>query len=198
MINALISSIPFDKDDSIKVMDLGCGTGTVTKLLKDKFEDANVTCLDLAENMIEMAKIKLNGYKDIDYITGDFYHFNFPEKYDVIVSSLALHHLVTDEDKKEFNAKIYKALNLSGLFLNADVILGSNNYLQELYLEKWKEFMNQNVSMEEIEKKWIPAAKEEDHPAKLVDQLEWLQNIGFKDVDVIWKYYGSAVYGGYK
>ena len=198
MINALISSIPFDKDDSIKVMDLGCGTGTVTKLLKDKFEDANVTCLDLAENMIEMAKIKLNGYKDIDYITGDFYHFNFPEKYDVIVSSLALHHLVTDEDKKEFYAKIYKALNPSGLFLNADVILGSNNYLQELYLEKWKEFMNQNVSMEEIEKKWIPAAKEEDHPAKLVDQLEWLQNIGFKDVDVIWKYYGGAVYGGYK
>jgi tRNA (cmo5U34)-methyltransferase len=145
-----------------------------------------------------MAKIKLNDYKDIDYVTGDFYHFKFPEKYDVIVSSLALHHLVTDEDKKEFYTKIHEALNPGGVFLNADVILGSNDYLQELYLEKWKEFMNLHVSVKEIEEKWIPAAEDEDHPAKLVDQLDWLRDIGFSDVDVIWKYYGSAVYGGYK
>ena len=198
MINALISSIPFEKEDSIKVMDLGCGTGTITKALKQEFNDAQVTCLDLAENMLEMAKIKLDDYKDINYITGDFYHFNFHEKYDVIVSSLALHHLVTDEDKKGFYTKVYEALNSGGVFFNADVVLGTNNYLQELYLEKWKEFMNQSVSMEEIEEKWIPAAEEEDHPSKLVDQLNWIHNIGFKDIDVIWKYYGGAVYGGYK
>lgn len=198
MINALINSIPFKKEDSIKVMDLGCGTGTITKSLKEKFPNARVTCLDLAENMIEMAKIKLDQYEDINYVTGDFYHFDFPEKYDVIISSLALHHLITNDDKKEFYTKIYKALNPGGVFLNADVVLGSNEYLQELYLEKWKEFMNQNVSIKEIEEKWIPAAEEEDHPAPLIDQLDWLRDIGFKDVDVIWKYYGGAVYGGYK
>ncbi len=198
MINALISSIPFKKKDSIKVMDLGCGTGTITKALKEEFPNAQIKCLDLAENMLEMAKIKLNDYKDIKYVTGDFYHFNFSEKYDVIVSSLALHHLVTDNDKKDFYEKIYEALNQSGVFLNADVVLGSNEHLNELYLEKWKEFMNKSIEMDEIEQKWIPAAEEEDHPSKLVDQLNWLQNIGFKDVDVIWKHYGRAVYGGYK
>lgn len=182
MITALISSIPHDKRDSIKVMDLGCGTGTITKSLKDKFKNANVTCLDLAQNMIKMAKLKLNRYYNINYITGDFYHFNFPEKYDVILSSLALHHLVTDEDKKQFYTRIYEALNPGGVFLNADVVLGSNEYLQKLYLEKWKEFMNKSVSMKEIEEKWIPAAEEEDHPAILIDQLGWLREIGFKDV----------------
>ena len=198
MINALISSTPFNSDDSIKVMDLGCGTGTITKLLKDKFPNAKITCLDLAENMIEMAKIKLRQYNDINYIIGDFYNFNFPEKYDIILSSLALHHLLTDDDKKEFYSKIYEALNSNGIFLNADVTLGSNDYLQELYLKKWKEFMNTNVSMKEIEEKWVPAAEEEDNPAKLVSQLDWLLDIGFKDVDVIWKYYGGAVYCGFK
>lgn len=198
MIDALISSIPFNPENSIKVLDLGCGTGTITKSLKEKFKNANVTCLDLAENMIEMAKIKLDKYNDINYITGDFYHFIFPDKYDVIISSLALHHLVTDNDKKEFFAKIYEALNSDGVFFNADVVLGSNDYLQKLYLEKWKEFMNQSVSLEEIENKWIPAAEEEDNPTKLVDQLNWLHDIGFKDVDVIWKFYGGAVYGGFK
>jgi tRNA (cmo5U34)-methyltransferase len=198
MINALISSIPFNHQDSIRVLDLGCGTGTISKNLKEIFPNAKVSCLDLAENMIEMAKIKLNRYNNIDDITGDFYHFKFSEKYDVIISSLALHHLVTDNDKIEFYKKIYESLNSGGVFFNADVVLGSNDYLQDLYLKKWKEFMNQSVSMDEIENKWIPASREEDNPAKLIDQLNWLHDIGFKDVDVIWKYYGGAVYGGFK
>ncbi|MGB9979051.1 class I SAM-dependent methyltransferase [Methanobacterium sp.] len=198
MINALISSIPFEHDAPVKVLDLGCGTGTVTKTLKEEFKKADVTCLDLAENMIEMAKIKLKDYNDIEYVIGDFYDYNFTEKYDVIVSSLALHHLATDEDKKGFYKKIYEALRHGGIFLNADAVLGSSKYLQDLYTSTWKKFMNQSISMEEIEKKWIPAAEEEDHPAKLIDHIDWLRDTGFKDVDVIWKYYHLAVYGGYK
>ena len=198
MIDALISSIPFKHDAPIRVLDLGCGTGTITKTLKEQYKNAHVTCLDLAENMIEMAKIKLEDYMDIEYVIGDFYEYDFTEKYDVIVSSLALHHLVTDEDKKGFYLKIYDALDKGGLFSNADVVLGPNNHLQNLYIDKWKEFMNQSVSMREIEEKWIPAAEEEDHPAKLIDHIDWLREIGFKDVDVVWKYYHLAVYGGYK
>lgn len=198
MINALVSSIPFKNTNSFKVIDLGCGTGTITKSLKEKFENADITCLDLAENMIKIAKIKLNDYDNIKYVTGDFYAFDFPEKYDVIVSSLALHHLGTDDDKKRFYRKIYNALNHGGVFLNADVILGSNEYLNDLYIARWKEFMNRSISIEEIEEKWIPASRDEDHPAKLVDQINWLCEIGFKYVDVIWKYYGVAVYGGFK
>ncbi len=198
MIDALISAIPFKKDDPIKVIDLGCGTGTITHLLKVRFPNAQVTCLDLAPNMLEMAKIKLTHYNNINYITGDFYHLKFTEKYDVILSSLAIHHLDSDEDKKEFYKKIYHSLNSEGLFINADVVLGSNNYLQELYLDKWREFLKESFSNEMIEEKWIATAEKEDNPSKLIDQLEWLDEIGFKDVDVIWKYYGGAVYGGKK
>lgn len=41
-------------------------------------------------------------------------------------------------------------------------------------------------------------SEEEDRPAKLIEQLNWLAEIGFTDVDVIWKYYNFAVYGGLK
>ena len=198
MINTLTSSIPFEHDAPIKVLDLGCGTGTVTKTLKEQFKNAQVTCLDLAENMIEMAKIKLKDYKDIEYAIGDFYEYNFSENYDVIVSSLALHHLAADEDKKEFYKKIYDALVHGGIFLNADAVLASNKQLQRIYTAKWKEFMNKSISMKEIEEKWVPAAETEDHPVKITDHLDWLREIGFKDVDVIWKYYHIAVYGGFK
>ena len=38
----------------------------------------------------------------------------------------------------------------------------------------------------------------EDSPAKLRDQIKWLEAIGFRNVDVIMKYYNFAIYGGIK
>ena len=198
MVDALVSAIPFDKSTAIKVIDLGCGTGTVSKRVKINFPDAVITCLDFAESMIELAKIKLSGQIDVYYQVGDFAHFDFKEKFDVVISSLALHHLVTDKDKKDIYSRIYNSLNSPGIFYNADNILAANDYLQGLYINKWKEFMIRNVSKEEIKNKWLPRYYLEDRPARLVDQLNWLREIGFKDVDVIWKYYNFAVYGGRK
>jgi tRNA (cmo5U34)-methyltransferase len=198
MLDALISAIPFDKSSVIKVVDLGCGTGTISKRVNSVFPSAVITCVDIAENMIEMAKSKLSGHPDIRYQLGDFNRFDFDEKYDVAISSLSLHHLLTDEDKKNFYRRIYDALTPGGIFYNADNVIASNDYLQEIYMDKWKQFMLKKISEEEIENNWIPRYYDEDRPAKLLDQLIWLKEIGFTDVDVIWKYYNFAVYGGRK
>jgi tRNA (cmo5U34)-methyltransferase len=58
--------------------------------------------------------------------------------------------------------------------------------------------MKRHVAEEEINNKWLQQYQEEDRPAKLMDQIAWLTNLGFGDVDVIWKYYNFAVYGGRK
>jgi len=65
-------------------------------------------------------------------------------------------------------------------------------------MAKWKAFMNKSVSLEEIENKWMVNYKTEDRPTRLIDHIDWLMDIGFDDVDVVWKYYNFAVYGGYK
>jgi len=198
MIRAVLAAIPFDKSDPMAVIDLGCGTGTIARSIGQAFPQARVTCLDLAENMIEMAKLKLAGVPDTRFQVGDFRDYHFDDTYDVVVSSLALHHLVTDGEKIDFYRKIYAALRPQGVFYNADVILGSSPYLQAAYLEKWHEFMRKQVSEEEITHKWLPKYYSEDRPAKLIDQVGWLANLGFVDVDIIWKYYNYAVYGGRK
>lgn len=168
------------------------------KKIKERFPNAKIICIDLAEKMIEMAKIKLAGYDDISYRVLDFRDFEFEKKkHDLVVSSLALHHL-TDEAKKQFYKRIYNALSSGGVFYNADIVLGSSNKLQGVYMEKWINYMNKKISMKKIESKWLPKYDEEDIPAKLIDQMDWLRDIGFRDVDVIWKYYNFAVYGGSK
>jgi hypothetical protein len=65
-------------------------------------------------------------------------------------------------------------------------------------MDQWRAFMRRNLSDQEIEEKWIAKYRVEDHPARLIDQLAWLTAIGFADVDVTWKHYNFAVYGGVK
>ena len=198
MIKALLAAIPFDRSSHIEVIDLGCGTGTIARCIQQAFPQARITCLDLAENMIEMARLKVGEFPDTRFQVGDFRDYSFDTAYDVVVSSLALHHLVMDEEKMGFYRKIYAALRTQGVFYNADVILGSSQHLQAAYLEKWREFMKKQVSEEEIDQKWLPKYYGEDRPARLIDQIDWLTGIGFVEVDIIWKYYNYAVYGGRK
>ncbi len=198
MVNAVVDSIHFEKDSAIRIIDLGCGTGTIAEKISEKFRNSKIYCLDIASNMIDIARHKLSGCTGIEFIHGDFCKIEFNNKFDVVVSSLALHHIENDQCKREFYKKIYDNLTISGLFINADVVLASAEYHQIINMIRWIEFMNKNVSQDEIFGNWIPKYKAADRPAKLMDQLKWLEDIGFKSVDVFWKYYNFSVYGGIK
>lgn len=197
IIDALALAIPFKKDKKIRIMDLGCGTGNITKALKEKYPHASVTCIDLAENMLETAKAKLNDCADIEYWCGDIREFNYSRKYDAIISSLVLHHL-EEKDKRGFYKTVFKALNKGGVFYNADMVLASNKHLERVYLEKWKTFMRRSFSLSKINNVVLKRKDDEDRPVKLETELKLLKDVGFKNIDVLWKFYNFAVYGGSK
>jgi len=192
MISALISAIPFPKDKRFSVADLGCGTGTISKAVTDAFPNVSVTCIDIAENMLDIAKTKVG--KGAKYVLADLNDYEFEERYDLIVSSLALHHLESDGDKMRLYRKIHSALNPNGMFVNADIVLGENERLQSVNMEKWHEFLKRSFPEDEIQKKWLPTYYAEDRPARLLSHLDMLRECGFSVVDVIYKYYGYAVY----
>lgn len=194
MVEALVNTLPFDHSENIEVIDLGCGTGTISRAVKDAYPKAKITCLDISGKMLQIAAGKLSDAQDAAYINSNFYDFNFDKKYDAVVSSLALHHLATKEDKLDFYRKIYSCLNIDGIFINADVVLASTDILQERFMEQWKNFMRINVPTDEVESKWIPTYYEEDRPAQMMEHFEMLKDVGFEVVDVVWKYYNYAVY----
>jgi tRNA (cmo5U34)-methyltransferase len=198
MLEALILAIPFDKDYLLQVLDLGCGTGTVAQYILRTFPLAHVTCLDFSKQMIGMAQVKLADLDRVSYLVQDFRDFTPTKPYHAIVSSLALHHLATDDEKQAFYKRVYEGLLPGGCFYNADVVLGASEHLQSAYIRRWKEFMQRRMSEEEVENVWLRKYSEEDRPAQLVEQLGWLSAIGFTNVDVLWKYYNFAVYGGVK
>ncbi len=194
MVEALVSALPFDHDDAFNVLDLGCGTGTVSRAVLDAFPCARLTCLDIAENMLGIARRRLSSAQDARFVHADFYHYGFDRQYHAVVSSLALHHLVTPQDKLDFYEKIYDALKPGGILVNADVVLASTDTLQRQYMEHWKSFMLRALPQDEVENVWIPKHYEEDRPVSLLDHLAMLKEAGFTAMDVVWKYYNFCVY----
>ncbi|MFA5928470.1 MAG: class I SAM-dependent methyltransferase [Candidatus Margulisiibacteriota bacterium] len=197
MLDCLVSVLPFAKAAKIKVLDLGAGTGTISYLIKSRFPKAQVTCVDISPKMLEEAGKKLQGFRDVKYEVADLAGYRFSEKVDAIVTSLALHHLAPDPGKRSFYKKAFAALKPKGMLVNADIVLAGSSRIQSFYISKWQEYLKQNLSNEHIHENH-KRYEREDRPNVLLQELEWLQQAGFKHVDVYWKYYNFAVYGGQK
>ncbi len=196
MIEALVNAIPTDMD-SPRVLDLGCGTGNITKKVLEVFPNAKITCLDISDKMIEISKEKLSDY-EIEYVLGDFTIIDIIDNYDVIISSLALHHIETDEEKLEMYKYIFNALNDGGVFYNADVVKSDSPYNNELNERKYVEYMKlKNATNKEIED-FKNRRNDNDSPITLLKHFNLLEESGFSHIDVIWKYYGNAVFGATK
>lgn len=69
-----------------KVLDIGCGTGNYTGLLKERFPRAQIKAIDISKEMVGISKEKLKG-KSIEFITADAEAINFSEDFDLISSN---------------------------------------------------------------------------------------------------------------
>lgn len=152
--------------------------------------------IDISEKMIEVAKYRFKDKNNITYIIGDYSKCGFDKKFDIVVSSLSIHHL-TDDQKKQLYENIYIILNPGGVFINADQVLGSTPFIETVYKRAWKLTVeNSGLSRDEISSAYERTAL--DRMGTLDDQLKWLKDIGFIDVDCIYKYYNFVVMFGRK
>lgn len=84
---------------SYNALEFGCGTGLISFNLHDKLKD--ITCIDTSQGMIDTLNAKIQQYKVNNMIAyqGDINDENLLiPKYDLIYTSMALHH-VLDIDK---------------------------------------------------------------------------------------------------
>lgn len=197
MMSALIDALPFKKRDRLRVLDLGCGTGNLSRKIISAYPNARITCVDMAENMLKMARAKLKDHNKINFWLGDIRDFDYSGKYDAIVASLVLHH-VEKNDKTRFYRRIQKALSKNGVFFCIDIFLSASRHLQKLHMDKWKEFMRAHgLTMKKIND-MIRRHRKEDRPLVFEDELNIMRHAGFKRVEVVLKHYNFALYGGGK
>ncbi len=91
------------------VLDLGCGTATLTILIKKACPEAEVTGLDGDPKILEIARSKV-GELDITLGQGMAFELPYPDgSFDRVVSSLVIHHL-TRENKMRTFREIFRVL----------------------------------------------------------------------------------------
>lgn len=100
-----------------RVLDLGCGTATLTILVKQTHPDAEVIGLDGDPNVLEIGRAKAaKAGVDITLDHGLAFQLPYPEdSFDRVLSSLVLHHL-TSENKRRAFREVYRVLRPGGEF----------------------------------------------------------------------------------
>lgn len=101
------------------VLDLGCGTGALTRAAAEASHTGRVTGIDLSAEMIAHAR-RLGG--GAHYVEGDISRLAQPEgSVDVVVSALALHH-VDPEARDAVLAGAFRVLRHQGRLLIAEFV----------------------------------------------------------------------------
>lgn len=102
-----------------KALELGCGTGLVSFVLRDEF--SQLTLIDTSQGMVDVAneKIKNLNQKNMKAYCKDLLTENTEDKkYDVIYSAMALHHI---ENIEEILKKQYEILEDNGYICIAEL-----------------------------------------------------------------------------
>lgn len=97
----------------MKVLDLGCGTGTLTIMTKRNHPDTQVTGIDGDSEVLRIAQEKSRG-TDIQWDEGLASSLPYPDStFDRVVTSLVIHHLAKEDKRRAFK-EIYRVLKPRG------------------------------------------------------------------------------------
>lgn len=186
--------IPFGTDDAIEVLDLGAGTGLFAQHVFTKYPRARFVLCDLAPKMLEVARERFRQVEDqFEYVVADYRHFQSTKRYDLVISSLSIHHLTNSEKGKLFT-EVYRSLKEGGVFINVDQIKGPTAEMEKLYRTDWLDKVREKGAAEELIQASIQRRTKYDKDALLVDQLRWLSEAGFANVDCVYKNYFIGVF----
>jgi tRNA (cmo5U34)-methyltransferase len=168
------------------ILDIGAGTGLLSALLLQRYPAASLTLLDISDQMLKVAHERFSGKPDTRYITGDYSTLDLGGPYDLICSALSIHHL-SHEDKETLCRRIYDALNPCGVFVNADQAAGETPALDREYMRYWDGFIRNGPLGTDEQAEILKRRASLDRNAKLSVQLQWLDDSGFVDIDVVYR-----------
>lgn len=188
LMDRLIDAVP---TTSRRVLELGCGTGTLSLRLVQTLPDACFTFLDASPEMLATTRARVEQvapgaldrcvfmearFEDIDEATG---------RWDLVVASLSIHHMQSPEP-------LYRALagvlEPGGALRMSDGVRAAAEDRHDAHMRVWETFWRQpgNLSEQEIESV-LDHVRRHDHYQSLVDHFDWLRAAGFHRCDCLWR-----------
>ena len=168
------------------ILDLGAGTGLLTKYIYDHFPDAKYTLIDVSEQMLSVAKERFKGLTNFNFIIADYSSEIFKNTYDLVISGLSIHHLSNNNKQSLFN-KVFHLLPQDGWFVNFDQFNAESVVINNMYNEWWYNLIrNSDLSKEEYDK-WLER-RELDQENTIEESKSMIRKSGFNLVECIYNY----------
>lgn len=74
-----------------RVLDAGAGGGALARHLAQLLPDGSLTCIDVSEGWIDVARRRLRRHGHVEYVAGDICDLHRPRAFDVVVLHFVLH-----------------------------------------------------------------------------------------------------------
>jgi tRNA (cmo5U34)-methyltransferase len=180
---------------SPRILDLGAGTGMLSRVVAGLRPDVHFVLLDGAAELLAQAEQSLDGGCASCTTVAQDMRDPIPDgPYDAVVSALAIHHL-EDSEKRDLFKRIHHVLRPGGVFVNAEQVAGATDEVSTLNHSLWLE-RARAAGATEAELEAAHRRMEHDRPATVGAQLGWLSELGFQDVDCFYKNFFFAVFAG--
>jgi len=182
-----------------RVLEIGA-SGVPTEQLSFELPESTFTLVDPSEEALSDAANHLATHLCTESapttVVADIVE-DLPEgPFDVVTSGLTVHRL-PDDDKRALFEKVREVLVPDGVFVLVEEVSGPTLALDDLYHRAWLDDVRATGTNDDVVEAAL-GAMIYSHPATVSDQLAWLKQAGFRDVDCFSKRYGYAVIGGWK
>ena len=193
----ILTMLPFSSADTVRVLELGPGTGNLTQKVLTRFPHSTVVGYDLSEQMLAQARAKLAAFEArLQLCQGDISQTVFPGPFDAVVSAIAVHH-VPPLSKPILFHRVYAALRPGGVLVLGDAFQATTPALGDTY----RRFIAEEMERRGVDTTAADAYRSRSGPSggastQVQAYLRWMQQAGFVNVDCVWKHFGRAVVYG--
>jgi len=207
----VLRMIPLQIDAPIRILDVGAGYGALAAALLRDRPNATAVCLDASDAMLQLGPAKNPDLKHrMAFVQGSLdspaWLNSVPGTFDAVVSARALHHFTANQRRRHIFKELFPLVRSGGCFINADNVRAATKSLSERYRRARDEYLDRYVRESSAGKTNLADAKAATPSSYhgphnngiLEEELAWLREAGFEDVDCFWKFTTTVVYGGFK
>lgn len=132
-----------DGGKGLHFLEIGCGTGRLTRFMKLAFPDAKITALDLSRPYLDKAQKNLKGFRGIDFLQGNGADLPFKaDQFDGVYSCFMFHELPQEERDKIFSES-HRVLKPGGWVGAIDSIQKGDRPHMDMALEQFPQLFHE-------------------------------------------------------
>jgi len=203
----IVSMLDAPGDQEIRIADLGCGFGELSRRILEMLPSAIVFGIDKNLSILQRTREKLKSHADrflvYDRDLNDSAWFHEIYQLDAVVSSFTLDYLPLARHK-ELLSEIFSLLNPQGRYVSCEFFKAADERVNRVFHDVEVQYIQNALKKGDVTKEQIDQLskstilRQEHYVCTVETKIEWLRTAGFDKIDIPWKFLNLAVISAVK